>query len=78
MSSVIETRRTADSLDISIPIEGLSNEQIGRLIDLIKAETIVAKSELTQADADKIARDVNRSWWIKNRSRIEKMIGEHG
>lgn len=77
MSLVIETKRTSDSISISIPTDGLSNEQIQRLIDLIKAETIVAKSELTQEDADEIAREINRSWWNKNRSRIEEMIVEH-
>lgn len=77
MSIVIETRRTEDGLTISIPAGSLSEEQIQRLIDLVKAEAIVAKSQLTQEDADEIAREINRSWWEKNKSRIEKMVSEH-
>lgn len=77
MSSTIETVRTGDTLTISIPGANLSAKQIKRLVDLVKAETIVGKSELKQEDADKIASDINRSWWKKNGDRIKKMIGEN-
>lgn len=77
MSSLIETSRTADRLTISIPTTGLSNEKIQRLIDLVKSEAIVGKSELTQGDADEIARAINRSWWEKNKDRIERLVKEN-
>lgn len=77
MSALIETIRMADRITISIPTAGLSNEKIQRLIDLIKADAIVAKSVLAQEEADEIARDINRSWWNKNKARIEKMVKEN-
>ncbi len=77
MSSVIETKRTSDSVTISIPTDGLSTEEIQRLLDLVKAESIVSRSRLTQKDADEISEEINRSWWEKNKARIEKMIAEN-
>ena len=77
MSSVIKTVKTGDTLTISIPGADLSENQIKRLVDLVKAESIVSKSKLSQQDADSIARDINRSWWEKNEDRIKKMIGEN-
>ncbi|MGH9946187.1 MAG: hypothetical protein ACRD6X_03215 [Pyrinomonadaceae bacterium] len=74
MSAVIETTKTDDLITISISGSELSTDQIQRLLDLVKAESIVSRSKLTQKDADEISRDINRSWWKQNRSRIEKMI----
>ena len=77
MSNSIETIKTKDSLTISIPTGELTAEQVERLLELVKCESIVSRSKLTQADADEIAREINRSWWIKNGPRIEKMIDEN-
>ncbi len=75
MSATIETTRTADHLTIKIPTKGLDDMQIQRFLDLIKFESIIGKSQLTQDDADEIASDIKRSWWNANKDRIEKMIG---
>lgn len=77
MSTSIETTRTANRLNISIPTDELNEDQIQDLVTMIRVESILSKSKLTQADADEIARDINRSWWEKNRHRIEKLIAEH-
>lgn len=63
---------------ISIPTYDLSEEQIQRLVDLIRFESIVGRSEMTQEEADEIAKDIKHSWWEQNRDRIEKMIAEAG
>lgn len=43
-----------------------------RLIDYIKYLEATAKSNAKQSDVDKLADEVNASWWEKNRNRFIK------
>ena len=77
MSISIETTKTSERLTISIPTGEMTSEQIERLLELVKAESIVSRSELTQDEADEIARNINTAWWKSNGPRIEKLIDEN-
>ena len=43
-----------------------------RLINYVKYLEATAKSKAKQADVDKLADEVNASWWSKNRKRFIK------
>ncbi len=43
-----------------------------RLIDYVKYLEATSKSKAKQSDVDKLAEDVNASWWSKNRKRFIK------
>ena len=43
-----------------------------RLIDYVKYLEATSKSKAKQTDVDKLADDVNASWWNKNRKRFIK------
>ncbi len=43
-----------------------------RLIDYIKYLEATSKSKAKQSDVDKLADEVNASWWKKNRKRFIK------
>jgi predicted trehalose synthase len=43
-----------------------------RLIDYAKYLEATSKSKVKQADIDKLAEEVNESWWSKNRNRFVK------
>lgn len=43
-----------------------------RIIDYIKYLEASAKSKARQSDVDKIADEVNETWWKKNRKRFIK------
>lgn len=43
-----------------------------RLIDYVKYLEATAKSKAKQADINKLADEVNASWWTKNRKRLIK------
>jgi hypothetical protein len=43
-----------------------------RLIDYTKYLEATSKSKAKQTDADKLADEVNDSWWAKNRKRFIK------
>jgi hypothetical protein len=43
-----------------------------RVIDYIKYLEATSKSKVKQTDIDKLADEVNTSWWTKNRKRYAK------
>ena len=43
-----------------------------RLIDYVKYLEATAKSKAKQADVDKLADELNASWWKKNKKRFVK------
>lgn len=51
----------------SVDIEGAQ-----RIIDYIRYQEITSKSKATQEDVDKLAAEVNRSWWEKNKNSFLK------
>ena len=47
-------------------------EAMQRTIDLISLKEATARSVATQEDVDLLAKEVNKGWWAKNRSRYVK------
>lgn len=43
-----------------------------RLIDYVKYLEATSKSKARQTDADKLADEVNATWWAKNKRRFTK------
>lgn len=43
-----------------------------RLIDYVKYLEATSKSKAKQSDIDKLAEEVNSTWWAKNRKRFIK------
>jgi hypothetical protein len=47
-------------------------EALQRTIDLLSLKEATARSEATQEDIDLLAKEINRGWWAKNRSKYIK------
>jgi hypothetical protein len=47
-------------------------EMLQRTIDLISFREATARSVATQEDVDVLAKEVNKGWWAKNRSKYVK------
>lgn len=62
-------RNTDDKITITLSsrIDGL---KLQRLIDYIKYLELTSKSKATQSDADRLADEVNATWWEKNHDRF--------
>jgi hypothetical protein len=43
-------------------------EDIQKSLDFIRYKEILSKSKGTQADADALAKKINKDWWSKNKS----------
>jgi hypothetical protein len=63
--------RTDDELIIRIP-SYVDAEGLQRLIDYLTYKEVTSKSKAKQADVDKLARNVKKGWWKKNRGRFIK------
>ena len=63
----IENNRITISFSSGTDIFGIQ-----RLIDYAKYLEATSKSKAKQSDIDKLADDVNRNWWEKNKHRFQK------
>jgi hypothetical protein len=46
-------------------------DEIQKFLDYIRIREITSKSNATQEDADKLANEINQSWWGKNKYKFE-------
>ena len=60
--------RTEDEVIIRLPAY-VDTEGLQRLVNFLSYKEATAKSEATQADVDKLAKEVKKGWWAKNGSK---------
>jgi hypothetical protein len=63
--------RKKDELVIRIP-EKIDPDGLQNFIDYLKVKTITAKSSATGKEIDEISREINQTWWEKNKDRFVK------
>jgi hypothetical protein len=63
--------RTKKEVIIRLP-SYVNTEGLQQLVDYLTYKEATAKSKAKQSDVDKLAKDANKSWWKKNRSRFIK------
>ena len=63
--------RTTNEVIIRLP-SYVDTEGLQRLVDYLSYKEATAKSNAKQSDVDKLAKEVKKGWWIKNRSRFIK------
>lgn len=63
--------RTNKEVIIRLP-SYVNTEGLQQLIDYLVYKEATAKSKATQHDVDKLAKQVKKNWWAKNRSRFIK------
>lgn len=60
---------TADGIIVKLPTN-IDIEEIQRFLNYLRYKELVDQSKATQEDIDKLAREVNKSWWEKNKHRF--------
>ena len=63
--------RTDEEILIRIP-NTVDIEGAQRIIDYIRYLEVISKSKATQEEVDKLADEVNSSWWEKNKDSFLK------
>lgn len=69
--NMIVERTNKNKLVITVS-SSIDSYGLQRLIDYVKYLEATSKSKAKQADADKLADDVNASWWAKNKKRFTR------
>lgn len=57
-------------VEVTIPTEGLSPEEVNDLVSWLRVESIVSRSRLTEDDAWQISEEIKSSWWDANKDRF--------
>ena len=63
--------RTSQEVIIRIPAS-VDTTGLQRLIDFLTYQEATASSKATQQQVDKLAREVKKGWWKRNRKRLVK------
>lgn len=63
--------RTNKEVIIRLP-SYIDTEGLQQLIDYLVYKEATAKSKAKQSDVDKLAKEVKKDWWAKNRNRFIK------
>lgn len=64
-------RKTSGQITITVS-SSVDSFGLQRLIDYIKYLEATSKSKAKQSDVDRLADEVNATWWEKNRQRFIK------
>lgn len=68
----MKIKRQNNELTISIPDNIMSLSEIQELIDYIKFRSITSKSKASQKDIDNLSKEIDESWWAKNKPKFVK------
>ncbi|WP_395719667.1 hypothetical protein [Prosthecobacter sp.] len=74
MSAALNTLHADGRIVFSFPEEALPHSEQVSFVAFVKAEWTARQSRLTQQDADRLADEVDASWWSKNKQRILSQI----
>lgn len=67
----MKIERTDKEIIIRIPAS-IDTEGLQELVDYVRYKEITSKFEVDQNDVDKLADEINESWWSKNKDRFLK------
>jgi len=63
--------RTKEEIIIRLP-SYVDSKGLQRLVDFLKYKEATARSKATQADIDKLAKQIKKGWWKKNKAHLVK------
>lgn len=63
--------RTQDEIIIRLP-SYVDSKGLKRLVDFLKYKEATARSKATQADIDKLTKQIKKGWWKKSRQKFIK------
>lgn len=67
---MLDIRKYDGNVIITFPEIELNKKNIQKILERLKFELIISKSQLTQEEANNLAEEVNESIWEKNKSRF--------
>lgn len=73
---MIAVKAEKDRLEISIPTEGMSPEDVSDFVSWLRVESVVRRSKLTPDAAWKLSEEIKTGWWQANEQRFRSQGAE--
>lgn len=70
IAGMIAVRAEQDHLHVTIPIEGMTPDEVNDFVSWLRVESVVRRSRLTPEAAWKLAEDIKSGWWHANEKRF--------
>ena len=67
---MIAVKAEKDHVEISIPTDGMSPEEVSEFVAWLRVESIVSRSRLTEEAAWQLSEEIKSSWWEANKHRF--------
>lgn len=67
---MIAVKAENNLVQVNIPTEGLSSEEINDFVSWLRVESVACRSKLTSEAAWKLSEDVKADWWNANEKRF--------
>jgi hypothetical protein len=64
---MITVETTDADLRVTIPKDSVPPKRLNALLDWLRLEEIAQRSQLTEADANRIADELKAGWWAANK-----------
>lgn len=69
---MITVETTADSTRLTIPRADVPPDRLQPLLDWLRLEAAARRSQLSEAEADRLAEQIKADWWAGNKDRFTK------
>lgn len=69
---MIMVETTAESTRLTIPKDDVPPDRLRPLLDWLRWEAVARRSQLTDAEADRLAEEMKADWWTRNKDRFTK------
>ena len=69
-ANMIAVKAEKDHVEVSIPTEGMTPEEVNDFIGWIRLESIFSRSKITEEDAWKLSEEIKSGWWAANKHRF--------
>ncbi len=63
---MIAVKAGNNEVQVTIPTEGMSPEEVNDFISWLRVESVVRHSKLTPEGAQKLSEDIKSGWWQAN------------
>ena len=67
---MIAVKADKDHVEVSIPTEGMTPEEVNALVSWLRVETIVRKSKSREDALWQLSEEIKADWWAKNEGRF--------
>jgi hypothetical protein len=67
---MITVEKTETNLRVTIPNDAVPPKRLNALLDWLRFEETAQRSQLSEADADRLADELKAGWWAANKDRF--------